>query len=74
MVGLTVFETTVVRPASLYQVTFPLLQVPDKVELFPEHIVAGLADITVGDVGVGLTLTTTFPAVLLHPAALIQAT
>jgi len=74
VVGLTVFETTVVRPASLYQVTFPLLQVPDKVELFPEHIVAGLADIVVGDIGVGFTLTTTFPAVPLHPAALTQAT
>lgn len=47
---------------------------PDKVELFPEHIVAGLADIVVGDIGVGFTLTTTFPAVPLHPAALTQAT
>lgn len=74
VVGLTEFETTFVSAASLYQVAVPLLQVAVKVELFPEHIVDELADIAVGAVGVGLTLTTTFPEVLLHPAALTQAT
>lgn len=74
LVGLTEFETTVVNAISLYHVTVPLLQVPDKVEVFPEQIVAGLAEIAVGAVGVGFTVTATFPEVLLQPAALTQAT
>lgn len=58
----------------MYQVTVPLLHVADKVELLPEHIVAGLAEILVGAVGVGFTVIATLPDVLLQADALTQAT
>ncbi len=73
-VGFTEFATIFVSATSLYQVVVPLLQVAAKVELCPEHIVDGLADMDVGDEGVGLTVTEMFPDILLHPAALIHAT
>lgn len=65
--GLTVFGITFVSAASLYQVVVPMLQVAAKVELCPEHIVDGLAEILVGADGVGLTFTVIFPEVLLQP-------
>jgi hypothetical protein len=64
----------VVSAASLYQVAVPVAQVAERVELCPEHIVAGLAETAVGDVGVGLTVKITFPEAPLHPALLTQAT
>lgn len=74
MVGLTVLEIVFVRAASLYQVVVPVLQVADKVELCPEHIVAGLAEILVGAVGVGFTVTVILPEVLRQPVLLKHAT
>jgi hypothetical protein len=73
-VGLTGLEITFVKVASEYQVVVPVAQVAASVELCPEQIVAGLAETEVGAVGVGLTVTVTFPPVLLHPALLTQAT
>ncbi|CAN1524757.1 hypothetical protein MCERE19_01184 [Spirosomataceae bacterium] len=72
--GITGFETVVVKPASVYQVTTPELQVADKEELCPEQIVVGLAEIPFGDDGVGFTLMVTFPASLLQPLVLTHAT
>jgi hypothetical protein len=63
-----------VKPASLYQVVVPVAQVAASVELCPEQIVAGLAEMAVGAVGVGFTVTVALPDVLLHPALLTQAT
>lgn len=60
-VGLTEFDTMLVKAASLYHVAVPLLHVADKVELCPEHIEAGLANIAVGAVGVGFTVTVILP-------------
>jgi hypothetical protein len=72
--GLTELETIFVKAASLYHVEVPLLHVADKVELCPEHIEAGLAEIAVGAVGVGFTVTVILPEVLLQPVLLKQAT
>jgi hypothetical protein len=47
--GLTM---TFVKPASAYQVVVPVAQVAASVELCPEQIVAGLAEMEVGAVGV----------------------
>jgi hypothetical protein len=58
----------------VYQVAVPVAQVADRVELCPEQIVAGLAKIAVGAVGVVLTVTVIFPEILLHPKPLTQAT
>ncbi|CAN1524824.1 hypothetical protein MCERE19_01186 [Spirosomataceae bacterium] len=74
VLGLTVFETTLVSAASLYHVDVPLTQVADKVELCPEQIVLGLADTAVGADGVGFTVTVKFVELLLHPALLRHAT
>jgi hypothetical protein len=52
----------------------PLAQVAANVVLFPTHIVAGLAEIAVGAIGVGFTVIAIFPALLLQPAVLTQAT
>jgi len=73
-VGLTGLVTVVVKPELLYQVTVPVAQVAESVELCPEQIVAGLAEIAVGAVGVGLTVIVTLPDILLHPALLTQDT
>jgi hypothetical protein len=73
-VGLTGFVTVVVKPELLYHVAVPVAQVAESVELCPEQIVVGLAEIAVGVVGVGLTVTATFPEILLHPAPLTQDT
>ena len=73
-VGLTGLEITVVRLASLYQVVVPVAQVAASVELCPEQIVLGLAETAVGAVGVGLTVTVTFEAALLHPVLFTQVT
>jgi hypothetical protein len=43
---------TLVKPASAYQVVVPVAQVAASVELCPEQIVAGLAEMEVGAVGV----------------------
>jgi hypothetical protein len=74
VVGLTGLVTVVVKAASLYQVVVPVAHVAIKVEFCPVQIVAGLAEIIVGAVGVGLTVTVTFPEALLHPALLTHAT
>jgi cation transporter-like permease len=74
VVGFTGLVTIVVKAALLYQVSVPVAQVAERVELCPEQIVAGLADTAVGAVGVGLTVTAIFPEALLHPAPLTQAT
>jgi hypothetical protein len=58
----------------LYQVSVPVAQVANKVELCPVQIVAGLADTAVGADGVELTVIVTFDETLLHPALLTQAT
>lgn len=58
-----------VSPESLYQVAVPLLQVADKVELCPEQIVAKLAEIAVGTVGVILIAPTVTFVVEVHPLA-----
>ena len=58
----------------MYQVTVPLLHVADNAELCPEQIVAGLADILVGAVGIGFTVTDIFPEVLLQPNAVTHDT
>lgn len=58
----------------MYQVTVLALQVADKVELLPEHIVAGLAATLVGAIGVEFTATATLPEGPLQPSALIHAT
>ena len=67
--GLTVLETVLVSPASLYQVAVPLLQVADRVELCPEHIVAKFAVIAVGAVGVIFVAATVTFVVAVHPLA-----
>lgn len=72
--GLTEFEIKFVNAALLYQVTVPVLHVADKVELCPEQIVAGLAEIPVGAVGVGFTFIVTFPEILLQPPLPTQET
>lgn len=72
--GLTEGVTEAVSAELLYQVTVPILQVANKVELCPEQMVAGLADIAVGAVGVGFTVTVIFPALLLHPVLLRHVT
>lgn len=72
--GLTGLETAFVNAASVYQVAIPELQVADKVELCPEHIVVGLAEIPVGVVGVGFTFTVIFPETLLQPNPLTHDT
>jgi hypothetical protein len=72
--GLTGLVTEFVSKISVYQVAIPVLQVANKAELCPEQIVVGLAEMLVGAVVVGFTLTVTFPETLLHPAALTQAT
>jgi len=63
-----------VKPELLYQVTVPVAQFAESVELCPEQIVAGLAEIAVGAVGVGFTVTVALPEELLQPALLTQAT
>lgn len=74
MLGLTVFETTLVRAASLYHVVVLPTQVADNVELCPEQIVLGLAEIPLGADGVGFTVTVILPELLLHPVLLRHAT
>jgi hypothetical protein len=74
-VGFTVvLLMTFVKAASLYQVSVPVIQVAESVELCPEQIVAGLAVALLGADGVGLTVTVIFPEILLQPALLTQAT
>jgi hypothetical protein len=73
-VGLTGLVTVLIKPELLYQVTVPVVQFAESVELCPEQIVAGLAEMTVGAVGVGFTVIVTLPDALLHPAPLTQAT
>lgn len=63
-----------VKAASLYHVTVPAPHVADKVELSPEHIVVGLAEIAVGAVGVGFTVTVTLPEMLLQTPPTTHAT
>lgn len=58
----------------MYQVTVPLLHVAAKVELCPEQIVAGLAEILVGADGIEFTVIEIFPDVLLQPNALTHDT
>lgn len=58
-----------VSPASLYQVVVPVAHVADKVELLPEHIVAGLAEIAVGALGVIFVADTVIFVLLVHPLA-----
>jgi hypothetical protein len=55
-------------------VVVPVAQVADNVEFCPVQIVAGLAEMVVGAVGVGLTVIVIFAEILLHPALLTQAT
>jgi hypothetical protein len=63
-----------VKPELLYQVTVPVAQFAESDELCPEQIVAGLAEMEVGAVGVGFTVTVALPEELLQPALLTQAT
>lgn len=74
LVGLTIFEIVFVNVTSLYQVTVPPVHAANKVELLPEQIVSGLAEIPVGAVGVGFTVIAILPVALLQPDALTQAT
>lgn len=67
-------EIIVVKAASLYQVVVPVAQVAASVELCPEQIVAGLAEIPVGADGVGLTVIVTLPEGLLQTPPLTQET
>jgi hypothetical protein len=65
--GLTVFEITFVSAASLYQVVVPMLHVAAKVELCPEQIVDGLAEILVAELGL-----TVLEVVIESPASVYQ--
>lgn len=67
--GLTVLEVVIESPASVYQVGVPVLQEADKVELFPEHIVEGLAEILVGAAGVIFVSDTEIFVLRVHPLA-----
>jgi hypothetical protein len=67
--GLTVFVMVVVKLTSLYQVTEPVAQFAESVELCPEQIVAGLAEIAVGAFGVILVVETLAVVVAVQPFA-----
>jgi hypothetical protein len=56
----------VVSVALLYQVSVPVAHVADKPELTPAQIDAGLAVAAVGAAGMGVTVTVTGEARLLH--------
>jgi hypothetical protein len=55
--GLTVAGTIALKRASEYQVNVPVAQAPLRVELWPEHIAAGLAMVAVAASGVCVTVT-----------------
>jgi hypothetical protein len=50
----------VVNAASVYQVNVPVAQVAESTELSPAHIEARAAEMPVGAVGIGVTVTVTF--------------
>jgi hypothetical protein len=55
-----------VRAASVNHVNVPVAHVALNIEFWPEQIVEGLADAAVGAAGVGVTVTITSVAGLLH--------
>ncbi len=59
VVGETILEMLVVKPASLYHVNVPKLQVPESVLDEPEQIADGLAVKLVGALGIVVTFTVT---------------
>ena len=64
--GFTIVPDIVVNEASVYHVNIPVEQVAVKVVFVPEQILLGLAAAAVGAMGVGVTVTVTGEATLLH--------